>query len=311
MLIQLTVSALQMISATESHHGEHGTHVRGVSAILSSGESRLDLVNGVKTFKLADPVLIGVPTKGILGAPALTSSVQSLDSTFVKMRPLISRIEALLTCTLTGWDEIKLTQAAALDLNEDLTRWEDSQPVKWRPTSMGIWSSYDSPPGDSIFWPGQVDKYFDPYVAAVWNTYYKARLIALEFIVRCSLLLQEGDSHKPEHAEAQRLAGKMISSIPFLLLKDPQRALSNPLNIQEPGPSFGGLLLMHPLYVGTRMSVVPPAMQTHMRKCLAWVGKHMNIGQATLLSRAHATVPTQFVVDGHTLIWAGMLTQPV
>jgi hypothetical protein len=62
-LIGLTVPALQMISATESHHGEHGAHVRGVSAILSAGESRLDLVNGVKAFQLADPLLIGVHTK--------------------------------------------------------------------------------------------------------------------------------------------------------------------------------------------------------------------------------------------------------
>jgi hypothetical protein len=121
-------------------------------------------------------------------------------------------------------------------------------------------------------------------VAAVWNTYYKARLIALEFIVRCSLLLQDGDAHKEGYAEAQRLAGKMISSIPYLLLKDPQRAMSNPRGIQEPGRPFSGLLLMHPLYVATKVSVVPPAMQAHMTKCLAWVGRHMNIGQATLLS---------------------------
>lgn len=62
-LRELTVPDLQMICATESHHGEHGAHVRGVSAILRAGESRLVLVNGVKAFELADPVLIGVPLK--------------------------------------------------------------------------------------------------------------------------------------------------------------------------------------------------------------------------------------------------------
>ncbi|KIW46773.1 uncharacterized protein PV06_02411 [Exophiala oligosperma] len=306
----------EMISATESDHGKHGAHIRGVSAILSTGESRLDLVNGVKVFQVADPQLIGVPTKqpealqGILGAPALSPFVQSLDSIFVKMRPLISRIEALVTCTLTHCDDIQFLKAAALDINADLSRWQDSQLREWKPTSIGFWSCCDDVSDDSIFWPGPVDGYFDPYVAAVWNTCYKARLIALEFIVRCSLLLHDGDTHKEEHAEAQKLTGKMLSSIPYLLLRDPKSVISGPREFQEPGRPFGGLLLMHPLYVATKVSVVPAPVQAHMSKCLAWIGRHMNIGQATLLSMASNPVPAQFVVDGHTLLWAGMLTQP-
>jgi hypothetical protein len=77
------------------------------------------------------------------------------------MRPLISRIDALLAGTLTDWDEIQLAKAAALDLNEDLSRWEDNQPIEWRPTPFGVWRSCDDTSGDSIFWPGLVDGYFD------------------------------------------------------------------------------------------------------------------------------------------------------
>lgn len=113
--------------------------------------------------------------------------------------------------------------------------------------------------------------------------HYKAHLIIIELIVRCSLLLQDGNLCRNEQAQAEILAGKMLSSIPYLLLKDPQGALSNP-RIQEPGRPFGGLLLMFPLYAVTMLSVIPPAMKTHMRKCLAWIGKNMNIGQARLLS---------------------------
>lgn len=77
------------------------------------------------------------------------------------MRPLISRIDALLAGTLTDWDEIHLARDAALDLNQNLSRWQDNQPIEWRPTPIGVWSSYDDASGDSIFWPGPVDGYFD------------------------------------------------------------------------------------------------------------------------------------------------------
>lgn len=97
----------------------------------------------------------------ILGAPALRPSVQSLDTIFVKMRPLISKIEPLFEGTLSGREELRQIKATALGVNQDLSRWRDNQPTEWKPTVLGVWSPCDYAPGDSIFWPGLVEAYFD------------------------------------------------------------------------------------------------------------------------------------------------------
>jgi hypothetical protein len=52
-----------------------------------------------------------------------------------------------------------------------------------------------------------------------------------------------------------------------------------------PGQPIGGLLSMHALFVLATLPMAEERLKTYARDCLAWIGVHMGIGQATVLSR--------------------------
>jgi hypothetical protein len=113
--------------------------------------------------------------------------------------------------------------------------------------------------------------------------------------------------------EAQKLASNIAASIPYYLAGDLQVFLNQTLasgvgyKAMIPGPSVGGLLLMHTLYMVSNMSVVDPALKVYLKDCLAWIGQNMGIGQATMLSKHKPTNLSDYVTQAHVLIWAGML----
>ena len=234
-------------------------------------------------------------------------------------------------------------------LNEEYLPWPACQPEEWRPRTIGsIGHKQDALLQGTAYWPGRVDTYFDRkkrstlsqlpslmiavYVAAVWNTYRKARLMILDVIIRCSVRLGEEGCRKDEQVDAQELVDGMAASILYHLTDNPQTFMQQAEHgsvTVAPGRPIGGLLLMHPLYVMSKLSVVSPQLRAHLKDCLAWIGKHMGIGQATLFSdvRARAAkatfltsanrafqsksiLPDDSVVEGYILIWAGMLIQP-
>lgn len=127
------------------------------------------------------------------------------------------------------------------------------------------------------------------YVSAVWLTYYKCRLLLLDLIFKCSKRLHEDENQLlKERTHAEIFARKIISCIPFHLVQDPGSVLqehNSGYNALSVGRPLGGLLIMHPLHIGSKSSVVPESLQDHMRKCLAWIGENMGIGQARLLSK--------------------------
>ena len=57
---------IQIISATEKHHGEHGAHVRGVAAILSSENSPFSRHPAAQLFQEGDSPLLRGPSGGPL-----------------------------------------------------------------------------------------------------------------------------------------------------------------------------------------------------------------------------------------------------
>ena len=130
------------------------------------------------------------------------------------------------------------------------------------------------------------------YIAAVWNTYRKTHLMVLDIIVRCTKRLLGDDLSPPERIRAEELAEDIASSIPYHLIMDPDinlKDLDSNLRSLKMGSPVGGLLLLHPLYVVTRSETISAQLRVHMCKCLAWIGKHMGIGQATLLSDVSAS----------------------
>jgi len=96
----------------------------------------------------------------------------------------------------------------------------------------------------------------------------------------------EVDPRLPEEIEG--LIQGIVSSIPFFLVADLHVFLENTTADTPsliPGRPVGGLLLMHALYVLSTMPMVESKLKTYLRDCLAWIGDHMGIGQATILSR--------------------------
>ena len=90
--------------------------------------------------------------------------------------------------------------------------------------------------------------------------------------------------------EAQKLALEIVASIPYYLVENVQvfynQTLASDMTSKAiiPGPSVGGLLLTHTLYIVSKLSVVDPALKNYLKDCLAWIGRNMGIGQATMLS---------------------------
>lgn len=126
------------------------------------------------------------------------------------------------------------------------------------------------------------------YVAASWNTYRKNRLLILDIIIQCLEKLQEKDAHGRRQAEAKELANDIKASIPFHLDRDYENTTARCHGLKDdiqPGRCLGGLLLMHPLFVASNLSVIPSHMRSQLKECLAWIGEHMGIGQASVFAK--------------------------
>jgi hypothetical protein len=151
------------------------------------------------------------------------------------------------------------------------------------------------------------------YVAAVWNTYRKTHIMILDIMIRCSKYLGLNDNFLAQ-TKAIGLAEDIAASIPYHLTNDVRkyvRRIHDLLPTKFYGRPVGGLLILHPLWVVANSSIISRELQHHMRKQLSWIGKNMGIGQATLLANENKPISFQLIAQGHVLIWAGMLIQPI
>jgi hypothetical protein len=168
-----------------------------------------------------------------------------------------------------------------------------------------------------------VHSYFDLYVAAVINTYRKTYLMLIDVLVRllpravpelnASTALDDPNLDIDQVAsaagaatntiatwteKATGLVHEILASIPYHLAKDLSavgtmspsapgglRTSSTSTSAPGVGRPVGGLLLLHPLYVLSSCTIVPTSVQAYVLKCLAWIGEHMGIGQATVMSK--------------------------
>jgi hypothetical protein len=85
----------------------------------------------------------------------------------------------------------------------------------------------------------------------------------------------------------------MAASIPFHLTRNPEIFVSkqqrkSSIAIEQQtivvNRSVGGLLLMHPVYLASTLSIVPTRFRSMFREYLAFIGRVMGIGQARLLA---------------------------
>ena len=225
---------------------------------------------------------------------------QGIDDLILNFGPIFIRAEALLAEPLTALDELNQSKRKAIALNQAFVQWQEAQIEDVKPWTVGHVSQGRAPSKAEVgYWPGKVDAYFDLYVAGVWNTACIFRLLLLDMIVRLSKVLNENDSHISEQHAALRLVEDIFASIPFHLAEDLQVFLCNTQDENaaarsiRPGRPVGGLLLLHPLCIASKLSIVPPRLQDYTRDCLDWIATNMGIGQASLLTKVRKTYPVK------------------
>ena len=190
-----------------------------------------------------------------------------------------------------------MSEAIALD--QAFATWQESRSIDFKPWTV---NSVSQPQAGSKIevgcWLGKVDMYFDLYVAGVWNTARMARILLLDLILKLSNALNGNHNCSHEHQDslrgvALRLVEDTISSIPFSLAEDlhiflQDREKDSTRARMRPGIPVGGLLLMHPIYIVSRLSIVPENIREYMRDCLDWIGTNMGIGQASVFAKVRA-----------------------
>lgn len=146
-------------------------------------------------------------------------------------------------------------------------------------------------------WPGPVHEYFDVYVAAVMNTYRKTYLMLLAVLKHLAprvLRPVQPEIMSSWEQQASILIDAILASIPFHLtekIQDYRHTVVSSANQMTIGRPVGGLLLLHPLYVLSTLSIVPPHIKSYADRCLSCIGKYMGIGQGTLMSKVMQTLP--------------------
>ncbi|KIW40936.1 uncharacterized protein PV06_06540 [Exophiala oligosperma] len=325
----------ELVTAGSTNPSDHDAHSRGVTAILCATQSPLELVRGKGLFQLAHSLwrkgpnhivelslLPSVQTTKDTNRPMLREDEVQLPDAFQEssgagsefnhtgLYLLLKKAEILLLSQHALSEDINDLLCEAYSWDRDLARWPATR--SYEPAEVSKTESQTQsrrPP----WWPPKADTYFDLYVAAAWNTYRKNRLLLLNVIVQCLERLQEKDAHGRKQAEAAGLAKDVLASIPFHLTyaSGSLRQVSS-LNVGgiAVGKTIGGMLLMHPLYVASNLPIVPAQLRAHMRECLAWIGGHMGIGQASVFSKTSITFPAESIIHGYVLLWAGMLVRP-
>ncbi|CZT05360.1 uncharacterized protein RAG0_11491 [Rhynchosporium agropyri] len=336
-LITATLLGLhEIIINTDTTNGAHIAHAQGVSAILTSETSPFDLMCGGKLFKATTQDLVDAsstwrvklsnwqhtppdPQKvasrlSILCTPLSRHGAVPIDEIFARTEPLYIRATSLLARKAT-LDELYSVKRDAENLKDEYNQWEASLPEEWLPRVVGIIdSSGDETSRPQVgYWPGPVTSYHDPYIATIWNAYRKARLLVINIIMSC----YDRICTFPEHEEIDpaifteiaELSAGIVSSVPFVLSANTHAFLDSVGSNKPlvPGRPIGGLLIMHTLYIISVLPIVDRKIQRYLRGCLTWIGKHMKIGQAVILSQCVTNDLFDYVTEAHVLIWAGML----
>jgi hypothetical protein len=188
----------------------------------------------------------------------------------------------------SGLKDLDKLRETAVALYSRFTKWQDSRATELNPTRIGI--IYENGCETQVavgHWPGKVDTYFDLCVAGTWNIFRTARLLLIALIMKLSVASSDTGSCVDFVQDANSIAEEMIASIPFHLADNLHvflGELSTSADIPETGRTLGGFLLIHPLYVASRMAFLSGPVRDYLRRCLAWIGSRMGIGQAALFS---------------------------
>ena len=190
-----------------------------------------------------------------------------------------------------GAEDVHRIKNEAVSLDQAFAKWQEAQIGHLKPWTVGHVSQRHLVSKPEVgHWPGKLDAYFDLYVAATWNTSRTARILLINLIIKLSKTLNPDGTYDREHQDSLRLVEDIISSIPFHLAEDlslftREIESGNPAPVLQPGRPVGGLLLLHSIYVASKLHIVPWQMREYMQHCLEWIATAMGIGQASLFAK--------------------------
>ncbi|KAL2833573.1 hypothetical protein BJY01DRAFT_225053 [Aspergillus pseudoustus] len=312
-VMAILLGLYEMVTARDANLGNHSAHAGGLAALLRIDNDPLSLLEAVCSGQSLLPNRFR--GHGMFSTVCSHGRGKDLDSLLLRLRLIHCASDSIPSSSTLQSDFARLHALLADTeaLNADLAEWQAAQTVKFKPTTIGYikpeFTSLRFIPGPG-YWPGRVDVYFDMYFATIWNISRTARCFLLDLIIRLSDMLEE---EAPDHGQhTQNLMSQLcdvISSIPYYLAEDVQAFLrqeQGKQEIRDPGRTAGGLLLMHPLYVLSRLSTVFPEMQDYFKRCLAWIGDRMGIGQASLFAK-DAGIDKDYVTSGCVIMWAALL----
>ncbi|RHZ45586.1 putative C6 transcription factor [Aspergillus thermomutatus] len=280
-LIQLAwlMGLYEVVVADETRLEQIDVHVRGIVGMLQVENSPLGFVRGAFSACSLFP-----------SAPSLPHSVNDLgrlQDILFDIGPLRMEAELVLAdLALTESHLVALRQRVSI-LNNRLAKWEESVAPESKPVTIGHIPAGNSSYIEVGYWPGPLHMYIDLRAAAILNISRVARCYLLDLIFRLNDMQADGEDDGQEIDEAVQLIQDFTSSIPYHLVEDLHSffaIVQRGHRIEEPGRAVGGLLLMYPLYIASRLSIVPLEMQDYFRRCLFWIGQNMGVGHASLLS---------------------------
>jgi len=212
-----------------------------------------------------------------------------LDDLLLSLDVMWKRFET--PCKVRDLRELK---DECIALHRRFDEWQGSRVIELKSTVAGHVTRKQQDSAIAVgLWPGEVDTYFDLYVAGAWNVFRVARLLLIALTLKLLDTPEDDDSFARLIHTANSVAKELIASIPYHLAENLQiflRQSAKSIEIFQPGRSLGGLLLMHPLYVASEMAFLPGNLREYMRRCLAWIGSNMGIGQADLLAKVRELV---------------------
>ncbi|KAF2810506.1 uncharacterized protein BDZ99DRAFT_313898 [Mytilinidion resinicola] len=309
MLVIVLLGIFEMISATEEHASNHGTHSQGVYALLSTAGAPLFTLSWAGCFRKAFQSVLY--SDDCLNQPS-AHPLQSLDILFSRSSTVLRKIRTLLSAKVAIAEELHTIMRTASNLDDELANWATTRLHRWQYRTIGKFDPLMTEFKEGFFWLfGRVDVYADLYISTIWNTYRKVRLMIIDVIFSCASKLNMRNSFQPQVSTAQDLVDDIAASLCFHLCADVPDLVRNaesgaPFCV-TPGKSLGGLLLMHPLFIASGLSITKVQQRRNMREALVWIADHMGIGQAQSLLKTPQEFPNETVADGYMLIWVGML----
>ncbi|KAG4441872.1 hypothetical protein IFR05_002673 [Cadophora sp. M221] len=280
-LVAMLLGLYQMVMTNLHDHGAHEIHARGLATLLKIENSPLSLLGPIMTAQ--NP---GLARKhkdlGIFSVPSMSEISPTLDDLLVRLGVLWQRSEES-----TAPLDVFTLEEECRELDQQFAKWQYFRSPEFRPTTVHKIDLDQGAQRVAVgYWPGKIDTYFDLYVAGVWNIFRAARLILLGLSTTSNGTLGNEGNSMQYIKTTNHIVGDIFASIPYHLADNLPvfvEGIGKNADVDR-GRTLGGLLLMHPLYVVSKISFLPDKTREYARDCLRCIGDEMGIGQACLMA---------------------------